>query len=109
MMSRSFFAAALLVISALSLAPQAQVCGTVQKHACTCCDEGGACTCCDIVPLYPDQAAAAASVPHIAAPDSWTPIAAGANPTAGTALSVPSAVERIHGPPPLQQTSQLRI
>lgn len=108
-MCRLPLSAALLFISVLSLAPQAWVCGTVQRHECSCCGGGNACTCCDIVPLYPDQAAAAASVPRVSTPEAWTPVADGMNPPAGSDLVLPFAVERIHGPPPLLQTTPLRI
>jgi hypothetical protein len=109
MMSRTAPSAALLFVLALSLAPQSLVCGTVQKHECSCCGEGNACTCCDIVPLYPDQAAASASAPRVSTPEAWMPIADGMNPPAGSDPTLPLTVERIHGPPPLLLITPLRI
>jgi hypothetical protein len=109
MMTRVPFSAALLLMSLLSLAPQAWVCGTVEKHECSCCGGGNACTCCDIVPLYPDQDAAEASAPRVSTPEAWTPFADGMNPPAGSDPTLPLAVERIHGPPPLLPITPLRI
>jgi hypothetical protein len=109
MMSRTAPSAALLFVLALSLAPQALVCGAVQKHECSCCGEGNDCTCCDIVPLYPEQAAAAVSPPQVAVPAMWTAFE-GAQPLPADDVAVTAPVAgRIHGPPPLQETSRLRL
>jgi len=109
MMMRNLFSAALLLITALSLAPQALVCGTVQKHECSCCGEGPDCTCCTIAPAYPDQAAASTETSRLSQPQGriWETVAHTA--PAGQAAAIGLALETVHGPPPLLNTSQLRL
>ena len=109
MMPRNLISAALVLVSALSLAPQALVCGTIQKHRCSCCDAGDACSCCTIAPLYPDQAAASPETASPTVPDAWTPVAE-FHPVPGPSEPVAGPlVETVHGPPLLLQTSLLRI
>ena len=109
MMSRALFSAALLLITVLSLAPQALVCGTAEKHKCTCCTDAQNCSCCTMAPLYPDQAAASPEASRVSPPEAWMPVSELHSAPVGSALTIGLFVETVHGPPPLQQTSQLRI
>jgi len=108
-MSRMMFAGSLAMIMALSLAPRALVCGSAQKHECSCCDMGDACTCCDIVPFYPEQAAASPEAVRVSAPEAWMATTGPDVLSDGGSAPVIFVVESAHGPPPFLKTTQLRI
>lgn len=109
MRMKPLFAAAFMLILSVSLAPQALVRGTVEKHVCSCCDDGPDCSCCSIAPVYPDEAATPVAAARASGPAAWTPLTGVPIAPGGAFMLPPTAAERVHSPPPLLQTSQLRI